>query len=188
MRRRRYPESGFSLIEVTIATGLLAGALVFLAQLLAVATRANTVARRTTFATVLAAQKMEQLRALAWVFDEAGALVSDVTSNTASPDEASSGGTGLNPSPSDSLARDVIGYVDYVDRFGHALGGEQPIPEGTRYTRRWSIARLTDNPDHVLVLQVLVTAHPEADVSGTAGIRRLPGEAWLTAVRTRKAP
>ncbi len=145
-------------------------------------------ARRTTFTTVLAAQKMEQLRALAWAFDEQGSLVSDVTSNTASPDQASSGGTGLTLSPSDSLARDVIGYVDYVDRFGHGLGGEGSIPEGTVYRRRWSIARLTDNPDHVLVLQVLVTAHPEADGSATSGIRRLPGEAWLTAVRTRKAP
>jgi Tfp pilus assembly protein PilV len=55
--------SGFSLVEVLIATGLLATVIASLAQLFAVATRANLDAGDTTWATVLAAQKIEELRA-----------------------------------------------------------------------------------------------------------------------------
>jgi Tfp pilus assembly protein PilV len=55
--------SGFSLVEVLIATGLLATAIASLAHLFAVATRANLDAGDTTWATVLAAQKIEELRA-----------------------------------------------------------------------------------------------------------------------------
>lgn len=54
---------GFSLVEVLIATGLLATALASLAHLFAIATRANMEAGDTTWATVLAAQKIEELRA-----------------------------------------------------------------------------------------------------------------------------
>ena len=54
---------GFSLVEVLIATGLLATAIAALAQVFAVATRSNVEARDTTYATVLAAQKLEELRA-----------------------------------------------------------------------------------------------------------------------------
>ncbi len=55
--------SGFSLVEVLIATGLLITAVASLAQLFAVATRANFDAGATTWATVLAAQRIEELRA-----------------------------------------------------------------------------------------------------------------------------
>ncbi|MBI2828254.1 MAG: hypothetical protein HYX77_03135 [Acidobacteria bacterium] len=55
--------SGFSLVEVLIATGLLATAIAWLPYLFAVATRANLDAGDTTWATVLAAQKIEELRA-----------------------------------------------------------------------------------------------------------------------------
>ena len=54
---------GFSLVEVLIATGLFATAIASLAHLCAVSTRANLDAGDTTWATVLAAQKMEELRA-----------------------------------------------------------------------------------------------------------------------------
>lgn len=54
---------GFSLVEVLIATGLLATAMASLAHLFAIATRANMEAGDTTWATVLAMQKIEELRA-----------------------------------------------------------------------------------------------------------------------------
>lgn len=70
MRSRRHPSlagvapsGGFSLVEVLIATGLLATAIAWLPYLFAVATRANLDAGDTTWATVLAAQKIEELRA-----------------------------------------------------------------------------------------------------------------------------
>ncbi len=55
--------SGFSLVEVLIATGLLVTAIVSIAHLFALATRANLDAGDMTWATVLAAQKIEELRA-----------------------------------------------------------------------------------------------------------------------------
>lgn len=52
---------GFSLIEAVVAIGLLTTALVSLAHLLAAAVDTGGLARHATFASILAAQKMEQL-------------------------------------------------------------------------------------------------------------------------------
>ncbi len=51
-------QSGFSLIEVIVATGLLTVAVASLAQLFAISVRANAIAKTTTYASVLAQQKM----------------------------------------------------------------------------------------------------------------------------------
>ena len=59
-------ERGFSLIEVLVAAAILAVGLLSLAQLLAMTVSANAAAGRTTDATVLAAQKLEDLRAEPW--------------------------------------------------------------------------------------------------------------------------
>ena len=56
-------DSGFSLVEVLIAAGLLATVIASLPHLFVVAARANADAGDTTWATVLAAQKLEELRA-----------------------------------------------------------------------------------------------------------------------------
>src|SRR5437870_8092512 len=84
-------EAGFSLAEVMVATGLLVTALVAVAQLFAIATSANTSSRNTTFTTVLAEQKLEQLRALTWGFDPLGLPVRDITTNTAVTPETPAG-------------------------------------------------------------------------------------------------
>ena len=55
-----------------VATGLLATAIVTLAQLFALSTQTNMASRNTTYASVLAEQKIEELRALAWGFDTQG--------------------------------------------------------------------------------------------------------------------
>jgi len=57
-------ERGFSLIEVLIASLVLAVGVVSLAQLFTIAIASNLSARDTTEGTVLAAQKMEELRSL----------------------------------------------------------------------------------------------------------------------------
>jgi hypothetical protein len=54
-------ESGFSLAEAIVATGLLAGALASLAEMFAIAASRNRSARLGSYATVLALQKIEQL-------------------------------------------------------------------------------------------------------------------------------
>ena len=59
-------ERGFSLVEVLIASTILIVALLSLAQLLSLATAANAAARRATFSTVLAAEKLEELHTLSW--------------------------------------------------------------------------------------------------------------------------
>ena len=54
---------GYSLLEALIASVILATALLSLAQLMASAVMANAAAGRTTYAALLASQKIEQLRA-----------------------------------------------------------------------------------------------------------------------------
>lgn len=64
--RRLRDARGFSLLEVLIAAAILASALLALAQVIAFATRATALAGRMTNAALLAAQKIEQLRAGSW--------------------------------------------------------------------------------------------------------------------------
>jgi hypothetical protein len=66
MLRRQSTAGGFTLLEVLIATTLLFVAVAALAGLSLMATRANVNAKTTTMAALLAAQKIEQLRALPW--------------------------------------------------------------------------------------------------------------------------
>jgi prepilin-type N-terminal cleavage/methylation domain-containing protein len=56
-------ERGFSLVEVLVATTLVATGLVGVAQVFTTVTASNLAAERATYATILAAQKVEELRA-----------------------------------------------------------------------------------------------------------------------------
>ena len=164
-RPGRRSDAGFSLVEALVATGILATALVALAQLFAVATRTNVVARTSTMTAILAQQKMEQLRGLAW--------------------------TALSPSPAGTLGRNVGGYVDYLDVSGSSLGGGSVPPAGTAYVRRWAIEPLPANPENALVLQLSVTRLVDRDARDAADrgpLVRRPGEARLVNLRTRKGP
>ena len=114
---------GFTLVEVVIAMGLLTMVSLGVAQLFAASTRANLSARTGTSTTAMAEQKMEQIRSLTWGFDTAGQglPVSDTTTNLAVYPFTSSG-TGLNPSPADSLEQNITGCFDYVDSAGVWVG------------------------------------------------------------------
>jgi prepilin-type N-terminal cleavage/methylation domain-containing protein len=59
-------QRGFSLIETVVATSLLAGALVALAQFMGISLRSGAAARAHTATTLMAEQKMEQIRAMPW--------------------------------------------------------------------------------------------------------------------------
>lgn len=179
-------ESGFSLAEVVVATAMMATSLVALAQLLAISTQSNRTARYTTLASMLAAQKMEQLRGLTWGFDAIGLPLTDTTTNTAVIPETPTGGTGLAPSPNDSLARNVDGYVDYVDANGNLLGGGLTVRAGAAYIRRWSIEPLPTNPNNTLVIQVMVTPFRNRGNADTGSVARAPQEARVISVKTRK--
>jgi hypothetical protein len=171
-----------------IALAILTFSLVALAQLFATATRANLNARTTTLSTALSQQKIEQLRALTWGFDPLGLPVSDFTSDTAVVPSLPDGGTGLSPSPANSLGQNVPGYVDYLDQFGGSLGGGANPPLNTVYVRRWSIEPLPTNPNNTLIIQSLTfKAESARAADGTDPNTRLPEESRMTTVKTRKS-
>jgi type II secretory pathway pseudopilin PulG len=178
-------ESGFSLVETLVATAILATSLVSLAQLFVVATKSNAVAKNGGMTMILAQQKMEQLRGLTWGFDVVGLPISDTTTDTAKAPETA-GGTGLLPSPANSLWANTDGYVDYISATGQSLGGGTAVPTGTAYIRRWSIDPLPTNPNNTLIIQVLVT-RPNAIQDGTPRLgTRYPEESRLIGMKTRK--
>ena len=178
---------GFSLIEVIVSLGLLSVVALSVAQLFAVSTRANFVAKGRSSSTALAEQKMEQIRSLTWGFDSEGLglPVSDTTTNLAVFPPAQNG-TGLNPSPSNALDANVPGFFEYLDENGGwvAAAGE------AAYVRRWAIRPLPTNPNNTLIIQVLVS--PQADERAREAVaagarRRIIGDALITSVKTRKA-
>jgi type II secretory pathway pseudopilin PulG len=186
--RRRCGEGGFSILEVLVATSVITVAVAALAQLFAVSTRANASAKTTTYASMLAQQKMEQLRGLTWGFDTLGLPMSDTATNTTVAPESPAGGTGLSPSPDGALGKNTDGYCDFLDRNGQWLAGGTTPPTGTAFVRRWSVEPLPTNPNNTIVLQVMVTragGRNEVDTSSTAP--RMPDEARLVSVKTRKA-
>src|SRR5205807_2833368 len=119
---RRAASHGFSLVEVLIALTVLVVAIGTLAGVAVLASRANTAARMTSVATLVAAEKLEQLRALAWGFDASGRPLSDTTTDLTVSPPAAGGGVGLTPSPRDSLTQNTPGYCDFLDAAGRPAG------------------------------------------------------------------
>jgi prepilin-type N-terminal cleavage/methylation domain-containing protein len=185
---------GFSLIEVLVSVALLSVVSLGVAQLFAVATKANATSKGQTSTALLAVQKMEQLKALTWGFDQSAAAlglpVSD-TSTDLSTAVPTGGGSGLNPSPADSLVVDRTGYVDYLDEHGAWVGNTPSAAAGARYVRRWSITPLPTNPNNTLVFQVRVMTAEHAQRIAAAGVNaptgRFGAETWLVSVKTRKS-
>ena len=187
-RSRWTADGGFSLLEVLVATSILAVALSALALLFAIATKSNVSAKSTTFSALLAQQKMEQLRGLTWGFDPVGLPLTDTSTNTTAVPEALTGGKGLTPSQTNTLAQNTDGYCDFLDKYGKSLGGGTTPPGETIYIRRWSVEPLPTNPNNTIVLQVLVTRLKNRGSADQApGVRRLPDEARIISVKTRKA-
>jgi prepilin-type N-terminal cleavage/methylation domain-containing protein len=191
MRARSNSNSrGFSLVEVLVAMGLLTAVSMGVAQLFALSTRANLIAKGATSTTSMAEQKLEQLRGLTWGFDleGQGLPLSDTTTNL-SVFPPTHDGSGLNPSPVDALEQNTAGFVDFIDGNGAWVGTGSTPPGSAVYIRRWSIQPLPTNPNNTLVIQVLVTpVASEAARVGSAFTRtRMAGDAMLVTVRTRKA-
>jgi len=181
---------GFSLVEVLISMGLLTAVSLGVAQLFALSTRANVIAKGATSTTAMAQQKLEQLRGLTWGFDleGLGLPLSDTTTNV-SVDPPAHNGSGLNPSPIDSLDQNTAGFVDFLDGGGIWVGTGSTPPGTAVYIRRWSIQPLPTNPNNTLVIQVLVTpvTSEAARVQSAFTRTRMSGDALLVTVRTRKA-
>lgn len=180
-------ERGFSLVETIVSMGILATALIAMAQLFTLATTQNLSARATTSATILARQKVEQLRSLTWGFDADLLPVSDFSSDTTTNPPVPDGGTGLSASATSTLDQSTPGYVDYIGREGQSLGTAATPPPGTVYVRRWSIEPLPTNPNNTLILQVLVYRVNARAGAGDDAMLRRPDEARITTIKTRKA-
>jgi type II secretory pathway pseudopilin PulG len=155
---------GFALLEVLITAGIVVAVAAGASQIVAIAIRAGHAARVRTMATMLAAQKMEQLRSLAWTHITAGsppASVFSLSSSDAttdlSSDPATDAGPGLLPSPGGTLGANVPYYVDYLDGDGRWLGRGASPPGSAAYVRRWAVQPLAADPDNILVFHVLVT-------------------------------
>jgi type II secretory pathway pseudopilin PulG len=188
LARSRFNNSaGFSLVETLVATTMLAVGLTALAQLFAISVKNNSVAKNGTFTSVLASQKIEQLRGLTYGFDVLGLPITDTTTNTTVSPETPTGGTGLAPSPSNTLRQNTDGWVDYVDAYGQALGGGTNVPANTAFVRRWYVEPLPTNPNNTLIIQVLVTRNRNRGAGDEGSVTRSPEEARLVTVKTRKA-
>lgn len=184
--RRLGGDRGFSLTETIVASAILVTGLVSVAQLFIVSTDANRSARRVTAATVLAQQKIEQLRGLTWGYDPFGLPVSDFTTNIAVTPPQPSGGFGLQASPGGALDTATTGYCDYLSAYGEWLGSGTTPPSGSVYVRRWSVEPLPTNPNNTLVFQVVVERLVQATTSGGSGAP--PSDAArLVSLKTRKS-
>src|SRR5262245_18463292 len=173
---------GFSLVEVLVAMGLLTVVSIGVAQLFALTRRANLRAKGATSTTSMAEQKLEQLRSLTWGFDlqGQGLPVSDTTTNlTITP--PTHDGSGLNPSPADSLGKNMAVFVDFLDGGGVWVGTGDTPPASAVYIRRWSVTPLPINPNNTLVIQLLVTPVTSelARVKSQFTRTRMPGDALL---------
>ena len=77
---------------------------------------------------------------------------------------------------------------EILDVYGKTVGtGGTTIPNGTTYIRRWTIEPLPTNPNNTVVLQVLVTRSTNRGTADAGKVDRLPDEARIITVKTRKA-
>ncbi len=150
---------GCTLIEVLVASAIFTVAVVALAQLTAIAARARLLAGRTSVATVIAQQKIEEL------------LARDLA---------------VNPSPAGALDTCVDGWFDFVDRHGRSIGSAAGPPSGSDYLRRWSVEPVVGGETslvQVVVLDIRQATRVETD--GTA-VRRAD-HVRLVAAKGRRA-
>ena len=192
---RRGSERGFTLVETLFSITILTTISLGVAQLFAVSALSTRMARDATSTTMLATEKMEQLRGLTWGFvvqdgGDLGLPTSDTSTNL-SVNPPTSTGSGLLPSPSGTLKANTAQYVDFLGADGVWLGTGTAPPDGTVYVRRWSVQPLPTSPNDTLVLQVMATTlrqERQRETRGAAGPRgRLPADTWLVSVKTRKA-
>ena len=180
-RERARDDAGFSLVEALIASALVASLAAGVTKVLTDSVRARHASQLRTLSTILASQKMEQLRSLAWTSTPAGEPLSDESTDL-SADPATEAGRGLQPSPPGTLDANTAHYVDYADGAGAWVGHGTSPPPSAVYIRRWSVERLPADPDNVLVLRVRVAARV-----ATAGAGGATADATrLVSVRARR--
>lgn len=182
----RFPDRGFTLVEVLIAMGILVAAIGALAQLFAVSARAIRMSQRIAVAAMLADNRLEELETLAWTVRPDGSLLDDRATDL-SRQPAAAGGSGLGLSPPGTLDADTPGYVDFLDSAGRWLGASDRAPPGTAFIRRWAVSAPADADGgaaiaRTRVLEVVVLLAPG---TATAGGARRSGRVVARAVGVR---
>jgi hypothetical protein len=173
-----------SLLDALVATTIVITTVTGIGHLLIWSRRAVWTAGLKTTSALLAGEKLEQLRTLAWDVDGDGRPVSDLTTDL-STDPASPAGTGLRPSPVGALDVNTPGFVDFTSADGRWLGTGRAPPAGAAFVRRWAILPLLTDPLHTVVLHVAVLPVSEAMVPGGG---QPGGAVHLTTIRTRSLP
>ena len=130
---------------------------------------------------------MEELRALAWGFDTRACPQRHDDEHRPCRRRRRPEARGSLRRPRPLYRRTPTGFVDYIDPNGNKLGGGGIRPDNAIYIRRWSIEPLPTNPNNTLVIQVLVTRHRTAARPIRGSRPRLPDEARMISVKTRKA-
>ncbi|MDP1568885.1 MAG: hypothetical protein Q8L86_02690 [Vicinamibacterales bacterium] len=166
----RATERGFSMVEASVATALVAGTLMMAARWVVDGAQVSARSGTASVAAVLAAHKLEQLRALRWTVDTLGVRRADLAADTAVDPPTAGGGLGLSVSPPGTLDADVPGYVDFV------TAAARPVSTrvGAAYVRRWAITPLAFAPDDAVLIDVCVapaSSHAASEAVCTAGVR-----------------
>src|SRR4051812_8867936 len=174
-------ESGTALVDALIAAVVVVTITTGVALLIVRSSRAVWMVGSQSAAMMAAQQKLEQLSALEWRFDASGAAQSDLATDI-SVEPPGASGSGLQPSPADSLDRNTPGFADFVAADGRWRGRGAAPPSGAAFVRRWSIAAHPRDPAHTLVLTVVVL--PIAEAGGRA---THPAAVQLQSIRTRTA-
>lgn len=153
-------QRGTTLLEAVFAAGLLTTLVAGTASLILLAHRVGVQTEQSTTATLLAAARLQALRAVPWRYEIDGTT----------PAVAS-----LADSPPDALEHDVSGYSDVTDDAGRVVDGHE---SGRAFVRRWAISPLFSGATQSRTIEVCVFAWP-AD-------RHPQPLACLTGVRTRQ--
>jgi hypothetical protein len=167
-------DAGFALLEVLITAGLVVTVAAGSSHILSLATRAAHSARVRSIESMLAAEKIEQLRSLAWTHTTTASPAISISSSDFTSDlstaPATDSGPGLLASPPGTLDADAAYYVDYLDGSGRIVSGGSP-PAAAVFIRRWAIRPLPSDPDNLLIFTVVVTTRGSGGVPAADAVR-----------------
>ena len=155
-------ETGTTLIETTVATGMM---IVVMAGLMGMASLASTTTENqghlSARTTEYAVDKMEQMLELTY---------GDAQSNTTVFPSINNGGTGLSVGGSSNPATPVVGYADYLDTNGNILCSvatpcTATPPASWYYKRVWQVSTPAVNLKLITVTAIVRTSVARAMLS-----------------------